>query len=241
MKRVVLECRGRMANNILCWANAVHVIEQLGFKDWLIVVHYPELSRATMPGAQVEMMDIASLPRVTREDLANQAGDCLWVWEDIYANFPEPAVMKRIIKTLQFPPEFYDYKHVGPLVGVHVRYGDYVSVDPANPPAEMPPFIRASNSYFLDAINACREKSPACMFFVASDATYEELEFLRLPYVRFGGRCVPLADLFVLSQCCLIIGSNSTFSHVAAMYGDVPLTTPAMSDAEIQAVIKATL
>lgn len=240
MKRVVLECRGRMANQLLCFANAVHVFEQLGITDRIIVINYPELSRATFPANTVveSVPDVSALPRVTREQLAEQQGDVVWVWEDVYANFPETAVMKRIIKTIRFP-SFTPLRK--PTVGIHARFGDYVRVDPLNPPAEMPPFIRANNSYFLDTMKACRWKSPECSFYIASDGATEELEFLTQSGVYFGNRHDPLSDLFRLSQCCLIIGSNSTFSHVAAMYGDVPLTTPAMSDAEIQAVIAAAL
>lgn len=240
MKRVVLECKGRMANQLLCVANAMYVFEQLGITDRLIVVNYPELSRAVFPGNTIveAVPDVSSLPRVTREQLAEQQGDVVWVWEDVYSNFPSAATMKWYIGKINFPKSF----GLPPLIGVHVRHGDYEIVDPANPPAQLPPFIRASNDYFLKTMALCREVEPLCMFYVASDGTDEDLKCLTSqPYVMRGRKDDPLYDLFVLSQCFLIIGSNSTFSHVAAMYGDVPLTTPAMSEAEIQAVIKATL
>lgn len=237
MKRVVIECKGRLANQILCWANAVHVFEQLDIKDRVIVMNYGELRGAVLPGARVEAVTIAGLPRITRNEIASQTEDCLWAWEDIFSEFPDASVMKRIIQTIRFPMTC-----TRGHVGIHVRCGDYVEVDAANPPKVMPPFARAPKDYFLNAIKTCRERDPQCVFFVASDGTPAELEFLTDSIgSHFRRSDSALRDLFFLSQGRLIVGSNSTFSAVAAYYGNVPMVTPAMSTAEVRTLITSIL
>lgn len=244
MKRVILECKGRLANQILSWANAVHVLDRLGIEDRLIVIVYPDLIEAIFPaGTLVKFKeDVSALPRVTRNDLALfQSGDCLWVWEDVYSNFPDDGRMKRIIKTIRFP-RAWERPFLNKSVGIHVRYGDYVQVDADNPPVPPPPFPRATKQYYLDAVAACRELDPLAAFFVASDGSPEELEFLTSQQrVDVGDEDEPLKDLFSLAQCRLIIGSESTYSRVAACYGDVPITLPSMSAADIRKTIEGAI
>ena len=244
MKRVILECKGRLANQILCWANAVHVLDKLGLEDWVIVVNYPDLASACFPeGTEVACLapfDTAKMRRVTRKDLASQNCDCLWVWEDIYSNFPNVATMTRIIRDIGFPVE-WSHRCFNKWVGIHVRFGDYIAIDTANPPVPMPPFPRATEGYYLNAIAICRELEPGCRFFVASDGTDKELSWLTT------GRGIirnveddALFDLYCLSKCRLIIGSASTFTSVAAAYGGVPVVLPSMSPTAIRAIISKT-
>jgi len=240
MKRVVLECKGRMANYLLCWANAVHVLDQIGINNRLIVIVYPDLMEAVFPaGTFVKCREDASkLPRVTRDTLGFQSGDCLWAWEDVYSNFPDGDTMKRIIQTIKFPSD-WTRPFLKECVGIHVRYGDYVQVDPLHPPDPMPPFPRATKEYYLNAVALCRELDPEATFFLASDGSAEELEFLSSqPNVDVGDEDEPLKDLFYLSCCRLIIGSESTYSRVAATYGDVPIVLPSMSAADIRRTIE---
>lgn len=231
MKRIVLDCRGRLANQILCWANARHVLNELGLTDRTIVINYaipPNCVR--FPGAAVEQLDVSALPRVSRSGLADQPGDCMWVWEDVYSNFPSGEVIRRIIQSIELEDSFAGQINgtinSDKFVGIHARFGDYVFVDTRNPPTVLPPFVRAREDYFLNTMQACRETIPGVKFFLASDGTHRELEFItRQPDVIRGWN-EALFDLFALSKCRLIIGSSSTFSAVAAYYGGVPLTTP---------------
>jgi glycosyl transferase family 11 len=246
MKRVILECKGRLANQLLCWANAMHVFAQLGIKDRLIVLTYPELEPLHFPcNTAIETLPeltarYSALPRVKRDEIAIQTGDCLWIWEDIYCNLPCQLIVKAILQTIMFPVSFNPPREH--CIGIHVRYGDYEKIDHENPPSSMPPFLRAPNDYFLDAISICRQYDPRCKFYLASDGTPQELLFLTAQEgVFIGHKDDALKDLFYLSQCRLIIGSNSTFSHVAAYYGNIPVTSPSMSHNEMREMIACAL
>lgn len=240
MKRIVLECKGRLANQILCWSNARHVIKEMGLKDRLIVINHdiPEHC-VSFPGAIAAQVDASNIPRVMRGELESQTGDCLWIWEDVYADFPTGNAIKKIIQSIYLEPSFEKQieNTATNLIGIHARFGDYVSVDPKNPPKTMPPFVRGSEEYFLTAMELCRHSLSDPKFFLASDGTSQELEFITKQPNVIRGWDIPLFDLFALSKCRLIIGSASTFSTVASYYGDVPLTVPTMSAKEIKEVI----
>ena len=244
MKLVVLDCRGRLANQVLCYANARYVLAELGLTDRTIVINYsmpPNCVR--FPGAIVQAMDTSNLPTVSRYDVANHEEDVLWNWTDVYSNFPPAATMKRIIQSIELEDSFADQIkrtiNGDNMVGIHARFGDYVKVDEANPPDPLPPFVRAHNAYFLNAMALCRDIIPDVKFFLASNGTSQELEFLTGNKDVTSGWSEALFDLFALSQCRLIIGSASTFSSVAADYGDVPLILPTMFEEEIRNLISA--
>lgn len=240
MKRVILECHGRLANQVLCYANARYVLKELGLKDRLIVINYDMPEHCVhFPGAIVEQVDTAKTPRVMRGELESQKGDALWIWEDVFCDFPPVNAIKKVIQTIELEPSFEKQieSTTVNLVGIHARFGDYVAIDHKNPPKVMPPFVRGSEEYFLNAMEKCRETMADVKFFLASDGTARELEFItRQPNV-IRGWDVPLFDLFALSKCRLIIGSASTFSSVASMYGNVPVTVPTMSPNEIREVV----
>lgn len=243
MKRVVLDCRGRLANQLLCWANARHVLTSLGLDDRVIVInHWIPPNCVRFPGAVVESVNVEALPRVTREQLAEQTGDAVWIWEDIYFNFPNGNTIKQVIQTITLESSFEQQLNntiTGDnFVGIHARFGDYVEINYANPPDIMPPFVRAKKTYFLRAMALARELIPNVKFLLASDGTKQELEFITEQSDVVCGWSEALFDLFALAKCRVIVGSASTFSAVAANYGDKPLTTPAMSEAELREVIQ---
>lgn len=224
MRLIVLECRGRLANLVLCWANARHVMEELGISDSRILLNY-DLPPDTVkfPGATViRLNNYASLPRATRNTLA-QAGDCVWVWEDVYSNFPPAERMSEIIRSITIHEKFETEISAvinQPTLGVHVRHGDFEKWDGGARPI----FPRAPDEYYLQQIAA----QPIQRIFLASDGEDDDLKFitsLPLEVIR-GRKDNPIFDLLALSRCTAIIGSNSTFSTVAAYLGNVPLVTP---------------
>lgn len=241
--KVVIECKGRLSNLLLCWANARHVLSTLGLSDRTIVVRYPiPPETIALPGTSVEPdAALSRLPRVTRSEIARQKSDCLWVWEDAYFNLPSDSVMRTMLHSIELHPEFGGAIPSRGLIGVHARFGDYVKIDRQNPPDPMPPFVRADNTYFDKMMSLALLMSPDEEFFLASDGTDEELKFLtdNFPIVR--GKPDPVYDLFALSRCSLLIGSNSTFTSVAATLGDVPFITPAMGEDHALGIIKAAL
>jgi hypothetical protein len=215
------------------------VLVSLGLPDRTIVINYPIVQNCVdFPGAVCDLVNTSGMPVVTRNELASTDRDCLWVWDDLYSQFP--ANLNDIIKTIKLTDDFSRSLDmtVGSreMVGIHARFGDYVRVDSKNPPAAMPPFVRGSNSYFLNAVKLCR----ASKFYLASDGTDEELEFLTCnPDIMRGKHNEPLFDLFALSRCKFIIGSGSTFSSCAAAYGGIPLIIPNTSDSEIESIIES--
>ncbi len=239
MKRIVLESQGRLANAILCWANARHVLTQLGLQDdRTIVINYEmPVNCVTFPGAIVEKCKTKNLKTVKRGQIGRTLKDCLWIWEDVYSDFPIGDTIQKIIQTIELSESFAsqlgdvanDY-----IVGIHARFGDYVTAGGE----KKSPFIRATNEYFLTVMQICREAMPGTKFFLASDGTVDELEFLYGDDVLKGRFGDPLFDLFALSKCRLIIGSSSTFSTVAALYGNVPLLLPVMSKQEIVRIVE---
>lgn len=232
MRLIVLECRGRLANLILCWANAVHVTEQMGLQDFRLVLHY-DLPHDTVKFPEAIVVrhadEVTHLPRVTRDTLMDSeelmdAGEGLWVWEDVYSNFPPAERMAEIIRTIQVHEKLEAQLQEAisqPTLGVHVRHGDFEKWKEGE---AKPVFPRASDEFYLERI--CSHE--LTRIFLASDGEDSELEFitkLPLEIVR-GQKDNPIFDLLALSRCQAIIGSNSTFSTVAAYLGNIPLVTP---------------
>ena len=104
-----------------------------------------------------------------------------------------------------------DFTHV---IGVHIRLGDYrleSSLTPMN--------------WYKEKIDQIRNKySDRFKFYLFSDGTEEELKkIISIPnvYKVFYGNA--LADIWALSKCQLIIGSDSSFSAWGAFLGQVPI------------------
>lgn len=111
-----------------------------------------------------------------------------------------PSVLSRVNE--------YDFTD---CVAVHIRLGDY--------PAD----VRVPLEWYKHKIEEVHARNPHYRFIVFSDGRNNELsEILSMPGVRreFFGNAI--ADIFAISRCSYLIGSDSTFSGWGAYLGQVP-------------------
>lgn len=96
-------------------------------------------------------------------------------------------------------------------VAIHIRLGDY------------PENVRTPIYWYVEQIKHMQEKDCNYRFLLFSDGRDDELsDLLALPKVErvfFGSS---IADIFAISKCCYLIGSDSTFSGWGAYLGQVP-------------------
>lgn len=102
------------------------------------------------------------------------------------------------------------------LVGVHIRQGDYVAFKGGKFAVSPERIRRILDEYLM----FFQKKSDEVMFIIASDGPVEEKFFQGLETKASNGSAGE--DLFILASCDVIIGSDSTFGHFAAYYGDTP-------------------
>jgi hypothetical protein len=113
----------------------------------------------------------------------------------------------------------------GPMLGVHLRRGDFVSAGCAVP----------IERYNLALEAARKHHSEAAGVFLATDATEQELDGFHseLPVYRrhCGGRTTrqgvasALIDMLLLSRTKhVVLTPLSTFGELAALYGDIPFS-----------------
>lgn len=96
-------------------------------------------------------------------------------------------------------------------VAVHVRLGDF------------PENVRVPISWYQEKIKYLKSIHPNYKFCLFSDGTDAELkDLLSIDGVQraFFGNAI--ADIFAISKCCYMIGSDSTFSGWGAFLGQVP-------------------
>lgn len=232
MRTIFLECYGRLANQLLCMANAMHFVRTSGLSDRTIAIEYDVLDdkRILLPGGVVVAPRIKrDIPRVSRSQIASVDGDCLWASDDVYSDHPDSTIVAEMLREIALRDDFAkEVERAGgkDCVGIHVRYGDYGKTDG--------PFVRAPNSYYVGSVGSFKSAGFS-RFFLATDGEPHEVEYLTdVRGVTLGMRADPLFDLFTLSKCAVIIGSSSTFSSVACMYGGIQMTTPSMDMAEIR-------
>ena len=102
------------------------------------------------------------------------------------------------------------------LIGVHMRRGDYRTYCDGimyYTPAEYADVMRS----LVRTVGDGRK----VRFLICSDESVDPGDFKGLDVVVSAAS--PLADMYSLAGCDLIFGPNSTFSHWASFYGDVPL------------------
>lgn len=237
---VILECKGRLANQILCWANARYALASIGVNRPLVINYAIDQSRVSFPGADCRVVcDVDSLRRVTQEEITDCTEPCLWVWEDVYRELNVPG-LQQILSTIKvhegFASSIVNYAGNARCVGIHFRCGDYVK--PELIEDENYPFIRGGSEYFLSAIDHCMRIDPSSVFFLSTDGDDDDV---RCIYDRFsymmdrlivGRKEDSLFDMFCLSKCRFIIGSYSTFTEVAKHIGSVPAIRPDMDQSE---------
>lgn len=102
-------------------------------------------------------------------------------------------------------------------IGVHIRLGDYKGTS-----------TETEIDYYLKVINTIKNiYGDKYKFSIFSDAKDNELTHIlkdsSTKKVFFGDA---LADMIALSKCNLIIGSDSTFSAMAAFLGNTPIIFP---------------
>lgn len=125
-------------------------------------------------------------------------------YSDVIANYMEQHVQSKVLKKVHE----YDFAS---CVAVHIRLGDY------------PENVRVPISWYKEKIEQLKSAHPEYRFLVFSDGTDEELSALHrienVERVFFGNA---IADIFAISKCCFMIGSDSTFSGWGAFLGQVP-------------------
>lgn len=97
-------------------------------------------------------------------------------------------------------------------IAVHVRLGDYL------------PHLRISIEWYKKIIKIILEYNPRQKFLLFSDGNEEELiQLLSISQVKkvFFGNA--FADMYAISKCKLLIGSDSTFSAWGAFLGQKPI------------------
>jgi len=108
-------------------------------------------------------------------------------------------------------------------IGVHIRRGDHTKAKAFSPIEE---FIKAMHAYpeeirFVVATDSLAEKTRLLEEFGAARLWFPATSLSRM--TRLGMKSA-LADFIALSRCKKILGSfDSSFSQIAALYGDVPL------------------
>ena len=122
-----------------------------------------------------------------------------------FSSIINPNIIKKVEKT--------DFRQV---IGIHVRLGDYISS------------LRTPISWYKFMIEQINNKYPNSFeFLIFSDGRDDELcELISIKnvYRVFYGNA--LADIWALSKCRLIMGSDSTFSGWGAFLGQVPIIFP---------------
>lgn len=240
--KIYLNCKGRLGNQLVSWAHARHTIEKLGLHDRIIVVNYRIAPNSIiLPGAIVDTEYFGTdLPKATRHSLSECQSDCLWVWEDLYYNLPEIGLLNEQLLKIEvhhgFDQELLAAVGYRKTIGVHVRCGDFFVPDKNHKIGEL--FVRYPERHFIKHIEECMSAFPGSSIFLASDGMPEELAFLTSKYPVIQGRKEDdVFDLFALSRCRVLVGSDSTFSRCAQTLGGVPMITHRETDAAISTML----
>lgn len=123
---------------------------------------------------------------------------------DIVASYIEEHVYPKLLEKVND----YDFTN---CVAVHIRLGDF------------PEHVRIPINWYKEKIEALHSAHPEWKFLIFSDGRDEELvEITSMQSVKrvFFGNAI--ADIFAISRCCYMIGSDSTFSGWGAFLGQVP-------------------
>ncbi|MDD6826551.1 MAG: alpha-1,2-fucosyltransferase [Oscillospiraceae bacterium] len=123
------------------------------------------------------------------------------------ADYIRNYIIKHIRPSIKAVVDKYDFCN---CIAVHIRLGDF------------PEEHRTPLEWYKEKIIA---KGMECnyRFLLFSDGTDEELkDLMAIPNVErvFFGNAI--ADIYAISKCCFMIGSDSTFSGWGAFLGQVP-------------------
>lgn len=109
-------------------------------------------------------------------------------------------------------------KYKAPIIGVHIRRGDFKIGNQTTP-----------LSYFINAINLIRKNTSAVLpVTVFTDAEKSELkEILDLPHIEIAEDKADILDILLMSKSrILILSQSSTFSYWAAFLSDAFVIIP---------------
>jgi len=232
--RIFLECKGRMANQIAAWAKASCRLQSI-LPEVTFLINYPELAdNVHLPNVEHFYGDTRDWKRFHYGE--EYDGESVWEADDLWnQTIPVEAFCERV-RTMQFSKLITDEVDAlmasDRFVGFHVRYGDYVKINPKRPPVPLPPFVRANKQHFLSSLNTFNTLCPGRKLFLATDAKYKKLRWVP-PHVRNRDDANPAMDLYALSKCEFIIGSNSSFTMISAIYGDREFTIPGFTRADL--------
>jgi len=102
----------------------------------------------------------------------------------------------------------------GLLVGVHIRRGDYRTYSDGLMYYEVGEYAHVMRSI-------AEKHGGAVKFLICSDEAVDPRDLLGLDAVVSDS--AHLVDMYALAGCDLIVGPDSTFSHWASYYGNVPI------------------
>ncbi|MFH0854067.1 MAG: alpha-1,2-fucosyltransferase [bacterium] len=125
---------------------------------------------------------------------------------------PRNEIAERVNNFMQLSRK--NYKEI---VGVHIRQNDYKIYEQGK-------YFFSQNevrNFLEDYIKFFKKNRDEILFVICSDGLINTAYFKGLNVkISFEGA---IDDLFILSLCDIIIGSDSTFSAFAAYYGDIPI------------------
>lgn len=125
---------------------------------------------------------------------------------------PRDEIIERINNFTH--PLRNNYKEI---IGVHIRQSDYKTYAQGKYY-----FSQAEVMSFLeDYIKVFKKNNDDVLFIICSDGQINNSYFEGINFKISNLKAIE--DLFLLSSCDLIIGSNSTFGAFAAYYGDIPI------------------
>lgn len=120
----------------------------------------------------------------------------------------EKMIQPELLSVLKLLPS--------PVIGVHIRMGDFRKLNPGE--TYNGGHVRTPESYYTDIISRIRKINPHLPVTVFTDGYENEFEVLfRLPKVKLAMTNPDIVDLLLLSKSKFFIGTyGSTFSYWAA-------------------------
>lgn len=234
---ITIEPAGRLANQLICWASARCLLKRLRLHGKILCLKYPiPKSTISLPDTVLdEHIEINHLPILERDQIGNNTSNCIWSYQDLYLhNDNSRKAIESELRTIKIDREFEQVitHRIGndKSIGVHIRYGDFSKIDVRDEQHQLPTFVRASEKYYLKTVRRLVQETGIKSIFLASNGKDDELTFLTSQFNVKRSQAVnthsAITDLFCLSKCSVIVGSDSTFSYVASALAEVPITYP---------------
>lgn len=148
-------------------------------------------------------------------------------WSDYFAGIKEyrEYISSELLSMLNKDHRVQLNKLPPPVIGVHVRMGDFRRLQPDEEFKEVG-HVRTPLTYFIDLIELIRDIHGTCLpVTIFSDGYDEELtELLRLPKVARLDAQSDIVEMLLLAKSKLIITSaGSTFSYWSGFLANAPV------------------